>query len=230
MSKATHTEAGSSSTERVTPSTTLKRHNERTITDLKLRNAILDEAVLCHISTNINGYPAIIPTTFVRIYDAIYIHGSRKNRLLTHARSQPTCVNVTILDSLVFAPLSFNHSMNFRSVVAYGIPSEVENAREKTDSLDLLIDRFESGRSKKLRPISKKEIDSTIVLKLNLDNCSVKARSGPPGSFDGEYPLNTFVGTVDIANQRKTANPVPNSTSNDITLPVALWLDQVKFL
>ena len=43
------------------------------------------------------------------------------------------CVTVTLVDGLVLARSVFNHSMNYRSVVALGMATLVEAGAEKLD-------------------------------------------------------------------------------------------------
>ena len=84
--------------------------------------AILDEALVCHLGFEVDGQPYVIPTLHARIDDRLYVHGSAASRMLRHAASElRVCVTVTLLDGLVLARSVFNHSINYRSVVVLGI-------------------------------------------------------------------------------------------------------------
>ena len=204
------------------PSTKLKRHFERAVLNSEFSYSILDEALMGHFSTVVNGFPVIIPTTFVRLGDRIYLHGAKKNRAFNQASGTPSCFEVAILDGLVFASISFNHSMNYRSIVVYDVPVEVTDFPEKIAAMDALIERFEIGRSKKLRPSSESELTSTILLRLSLKNSSTKVRSGPPTKLDENLGENTFVGTVSTRMTFADITPANEATELSVEIPEKL--------
>ena len=89
--------------------------------DPATRDAILDEALVCHVAFNIDGQPFMIPTGYCRVDNTLYLHGSVGSHFFMQmAKGIPVCVSVTLLDGLVLARSVFNHSMNYRSVVAFG--------------------------------------------------------------------------------------------------------------
>ena len=101
-------------------------------------DAILDEALVCHVGFVHDGQPYVIPTTFARVGDALYVHGSAASRMLRGLREGiPLCVTVTLLDGLVFARSAFHHSMNYRSVVILGRAELVEDPEEKARMREL---------------------------------------------------------------------------------------------
>ena len=75
--------------------------------------AILDSSILCHVGFVIDGEARVLPTAYVRIGDAVYLHGHLRNQML-HALldGQMACVTVTHLDGLVLARSGFHHSVN----------------------------------------------------------------------------------------------------------------------
>src|SRR4029077_14445171 len=80
--------------------------------------------------------PLFIPTLYARVDDAIYFHGSAASRMLRGAAAGvPVCVTVTLTDGLVLARSVFNHSMNYRSVVALGNATLVDVTAEKLEAL-----------------------------------------------------------------------------------------------
>src|SRR2546425_5403283 len=104
-----------------TPRTTLKRLPKRGSHEREVIDRILDEAFLCHVGFVVDGQPFVIPTSFGRKEDSLYIHGSAASRMLRQVKQGvPVCITVTLLDGLVLARSVFNHSMNYRSVVILG--------------------------------------------------------------------------------------------------------------
>src|SRR5712675_806017 len=121
-----------------TPRTRLVREADRAVYDREAAYRILDEAFLCHVGFVADGQPFVIPTSFGRKGDSLYIHGSAASRMLRQMKDGvPVCVTVTLLDGLVLARSIFNHSMNYRSVVILGKAMPVEDPAEKIEALRL---------------------------------------------------------------------------------------------
>ncbi len=181
----------------------VRRQPERAGYDRATVDAILDAVPIAHLGVVQGGEPRVLPTTFVRIDDAVFIHGGRQNALLAAAVGQTVCLTVTGLDGLVLARSAFHHSMNYRSVVVLGVAFEVRAAARKAAVLDRLVERLVPGRAALLRPTRPGELRATRVLGLPLDEVSAKVRSGPPldpaadRSFPvwaGEIPLRQALG------------------------------------
>ena len=116
--------------------TRVVREPQRAVYDRDAINQILDEAFICHVGFVVDGQPFVIPTSYGRDGDNLYIHGSAASRMLRQI-SQPTpvCVTVTLLDGLVLARSVFNHSMNYRSVVVLGEAQLIDDPAEKLAAL-----------------------------------------------------------------------------------------------
>ena len=66
-----------------TERTRVRRHPERGTYDRATIDAILDEALLCHLAwVTDEGDPRVIPTIHVRVGDTLYVHGSASSRTL----------------------------------------------------------------------------------------------------------------------------------------------------
>ena len=114
-----------------TPRTRVVREPQRAVYDRDAVNQILDEAFLCHVGFVADGQPFVIPTSFGRDGDVLYIHGSAASRMLRNLdKGVPVCITVTLLDGLVLARSVFNHSMNYRSVVILGTATIVDDPAE----------------------------------------------------------------------------------------------------
>src|ERR1700746_2240453 len=101
--------------------TRIVREPEGAVYDRDAIYKILDEGFVCHVGFTADGQTYVIPTMYARVGDAIYFHGSAASRMLRGAASAfNVCVTVTLADGLVLARSVFNHSMNYRSVVALG--------------------------------------------------------------------------------------------------------------
>src|SRR5229473_6257146 len=130
------------SSERVVPAserTTVRRRAQRGVYDRATINAILDEALICHVGFVVDSQPYVLPTIHARAGDRLFLHGAATNRMLTAARGGiPLCVTVTLLDGLVLARSAFHHSMNYRSAVVLGTARKVEDPVQKADALRII--------------------------------------------------------------------------------------------
>src|SRR5579864_8423482 len=122
--------------------TRVVREPERGVYDRETIYKILDEAFVCHVGFSMEGQPYVIPTLFARVGDALYFHGSAASRMLRNLSDGiPVCVTVTLTDGFVLARSVFNHSMNYRSVVALGTAILVDGLEEKVKALHAFTEK-----------------------------------------------------------------------------------------
>ncbi|HZO21941.1 MAG TPA: pyridoxamine 5'-phosphate oxidase family protein [Steroidobacteraceae bacterium] len=182
-----------------TERTKVVRHRERGQYGRDTVNAILDEALICHVGYTLEGQPYVVPTTHARIGDRLYLHGAMANRMLrTMKTGIPVCVTVTLLDGLVLARSAMNHSMNYRSAFILGIAREVSEEKEKRAALDALVNHVVRGRAAEIRPPSPLELRTTIVLCLQIAEASAKVREGPPIDDEEDYALAFWAGVLPL--------------------------------
>ena len=183
-----------------TPRTTLRRLPARGEFERAAIDAILDEAFLCHIGfLDDQGRPAVIPTAFGRQGDWLYLHGSNKNRALRAMIGADSCVTVTLLDGFVLARSTFHHSFNYRSVVVYGKAEEVTDAEEKLRAVNCITDHIVPGRTAEARTPNDKELRATLVIRLPLDECSAKVRTGGPNDDEEDMSTPVWAGVLPIS-------------------------------
>jgi nitroimidazol reductase NimA-like FMN-containing flavoprotein (pyridoxamine 5'-phosphate oxidase superfamily) len=189
-----------SATYEATPRTTLRRLPARGSYERGTVHAILDEALIAHLGFAMDdGQPFVIPTIHARIGDVVYVHGSAASRMLRRlSAGVPVCLTVTLLDGLVMARSAFHHSMNYRSVVALGLATLVTEDAEKAQALEAIVEHVARGRSKEVREPSALELKATSVLRLPLDECSAKVRTGGPSDDDEDYALPVWAGVIPL--------------------------------
>jgi len=176
----------------------IKREPQRARYDRETIDAILDEALLCHLGFEVEGQPYVIPTLHARVGDLLYVHGSAASRMLRHAAAGArVCVTVTLLDGLVLARSVFNHSVNYRSVVVFGTASLVEGD-EKREALRALTEQLAPGRWDEARQPTAKELKATWILSLPLDEASAKVRTGPEEDEPEDRDLPVWAGVVPV--------------------------------
>ncbi len=153
------------------------RGSKRATYNVDQINAILDAGFIGHLSYMYEEVPISLPMAYGRIENKIYIHGSLKNRMLTHLLQQEkTSMTVMHLDGLVLARSGFHHSVNYRSVTLFGTMKEVNDPKEKEEALQCIVDHMIEGRWDSLRPINEKELHSTLVIEITIETASAKVR------------------------------------------------------
>jgi uncharacterized protein len=176
----------------------VKREPQRARYDRETVDAILDEALICHLGFAVDGRPYVIPTLHARVGDRLYVHGSAASRMLRHvATGAEVCVTVTLFDGLVLARSVFNHSVDYRSAMVFGRATLVEGD-EKVAALRALTEQLAPGRWDEARQPTAKELKATWILSLPLDEASAKVRTGPPEDEPEDLDLPVWAGVVPV--------------------------------
>lgn len=166
------------------------RRPQRGFYDKETVHAILDAAMVAHIAYVVDGQPYCTPTGFWREGELLYWHGSSASRMIRfQSPGVPVCVTVTHLDAIVLARSGFHHSVNYRSVMAYGTARLVEDPDEKRRAMDGFVDRFFPGRSATLRPPSTQEIKATSFVVMEIEQASAKIRDVHVSDDEEDYAL-----------------------------------------
>ena len=208
-----------------TPRTTLRRHAGRGSYDRDLIDAILDEGLVCHVGFADGAQAYVIPTSYARVGDHLYLHGSTQSRMLNALRGgAAACVTVTLLDGVVLARSAFRHSLNYRSVVILGRASEVSEPAAKRAALEAIVEHIIPGRTADARRPSEAELAATIVLSLPIEEASAKVRRGPPVDLEDDRSLPCWAGEIPL--RLAAGAPVPDahvSRGTPVPGPVAIY-------
>ena len=209
------------------PKSQVKRSPSRGIYDREKVYEILDQTFLCHVAYNIGGKPFMIPTSYGRKDDIIYLHGSVKSQaMMALGEKIDLAFSVTFLDGLVLARSAFHHSVNYRSVILYGKATYVYDEAEKVEGLKVLTEQIIKGRWDEVRLPNAKELKATAVLKFKIEEGAAKVRTGGPSDDKEDYELPIWAGVIPL-NQAinevipdplmKQKLPIPNSVKNYTT-------------
>ena len=179
--------------------TRIVRESGRAVYDRGAICKILDEGFVCHVGFTVDGQTYVIPTMYARVGDAIYFHGSAASRMLRGVGSGlNVCLTVTLADGLVLARSVFNHSMNYRSVVALGSAVIVDEPGEKLAALQAFTEKILPGRWNDARQPNEKELKATSILRLPLNEVSAKVRVGGVEDDAEDYALKVWAGIVPL--------------------------------
>lgn len=158
----------------------VQRQDNREVFDRDVVNALLDSEYVAHvgfIDTDINE-PFVIPMAFARDKDCILLHGSTGSRLMMQlAKGAQMCVTVTKLNALIVAKSAFNSSMNYESVMIFGVGKRLEDS-EKLEAMDRVTEALVPGMVGFARPTTAKEAAGTMIIELPIEKFSLKSRTG----------------------------------------------------
>src|SRR4051812_38790519 len=207
----------------------LRRMPERGSHEWESVTKILDASFLAFVGFSVEQQPFVIPTLFGREGETLYLHGSAASRMLKElSTGVPACVTVALVDGLVLARSAFHHSMNYRSVVAFGTARKIEAAEEKRAALKVISDHLIAGRWEDVRPPSDQELKATTVLSFAIEEASAKIRTGPPSDDEPDYALPVWAGVLPLSLRCPTA--IPDSRMKaDVPSPAYLDRYETRF-
>ena len=175
----------------------VQRTKARARYDREAIHAILDAGLIAHVGFCVDGQPFVIPMLYARDGDAILLHGSIASRLVNAlGGGVSACLSVTHIDGLVLARSHFHHSMNYRSVVAFGTAKIVADADEKVAALARFVDALIPGRASESRPPDRNELAATNVLRFEIEDASAKIREGGAKDDPADATLPHWAGVV----------------------------------
>jgi uncharacterized protein len=204
------TEAETTYSYPVSPRNQVKRLHERGRYDYATIHGLLDASMLCHVSYVIDGQPYCTPTFFWREGSKLYWHGSSASRMLRNqSAGQRVCLTVAHIDSLVLARCGFNHSADYRAVMAFGTAYLITDPGEKERALVAMVDRFFPDRTVSLRQSTAQEIKATSVIAMEIEQASAKVRTKGVADDDEDYALPIYAERIPVRTVLGRPEPCP---------------------
>jgi nitroimidazol reductase NimA-like FMN-containing flavoprotein (pyridoxamine 5'-phosphate oxidase superfamily) len=191
----------------------VKRHDDREIFDRDAVNALLDSEYVAHvgfIDADINE-PFVIPMAYARDNDRILLHGSTGSRLMMQlAKGAQMCVTVTKLNAIIVAKSAFNSSMNYESVMIFGVGKRLEDS-EKLAAMDKVTEGLVPGMTSYARPTTAKEAAGTMIIELPIEKYSLKSRTGGVIDEPEDKELAIWSGVLPLSRTYGQAETAPDS-------------------
>jgi uncharacterized protein len=193
-----------------TERSTVRRGKKRAVTDRAALHAVLDAGLICHFGFVADGAPVVLPTGYGREGDTLYVHGSTGAASLRAAAGDAeVCVNVTLLDGVVYSRAVFHFSVNYRSAVVHGRARAVTGRDEKLAALRVITNHVAPGSWEYAREPNERELAATAVLALDLTEAAVKIRTGPPGDEPEDLDRPAWAGVLPLRRSWGTPEPCP---------------------
>ncbi|WED23687.1 pyridoxamine 5'-phosphate oxidase family protein [Vibrio sp. JC009] len=163
---------------------------------------IIDESLVAHIAINQESGPVVIPVLAWRVDEFVYIHGANNSRLFrTLKAGGQTCLTFTLFDGWILARAAAHHSAHYRSAVVFGAFESVEDMSEKDRVLNHFIEQIAPGRTEQIRLSGERELTATMVLRIPLNEASVKVSNGEVNDDAGDMTLPVWAGYLPYRTQ-----------------------------
>jgi len=177
----------------------VRQLHEKAAYDKATVHRILDAALVAHVAFVQDGAPVVVPMIYGREGETLYLHGARKARVIRLLQqTDRACLNVTLVDGIVFARSAFNSSMNYRSVTVFGTPRLVDDEQGKLHSMRVISEHTMPGRWDELREPLEREVRMTGVIALDIESASAKISDGMPDDEDVDYDIPIWAGVLPL--------------------------------
>lgn len=198
----------------------VRRRPQRARYDEAAVYEVLDAGIMAHVGYVIDGQPFVTPTAYWREGRKLYWHGAAASRMLaTVAEGAPVCVTVSFLDGFVVGRSGIMHSLNYRSVMAFGRARLIDDLAEVRAAMDTFIDRLYAGRPLKLRPTTDDELRRIALVEMEIEEASAKARSTGPGDLPADEGWPAWCGVFPVETRIGAALPAPGMGSGGPPTP-----------
>ena len=109
----------------------------------------------------------------------------------------------------VLARSGFNHSIDYRSVMAFGHARLLDDGAEKERALAMMVDRLFPGRTGMLRPTTTQEVKATSVVWMEIEKASAKVRAKGVADDEEDYDLPIYAERLPVLTTLGAPEPCP---------------------
>ena len=207
MSRPDPAERRDGRSERVRPT----RMPDRVSADEDALRQLLADVPVGHVGfATEDGQPFVLPVAVAQDGADVLLHGSTGSRWLRLiATGIPVSLAVTALDGMVVARSAFESSMHYRSAVLFGCCTALDG-EEKLTTLDVLTDALIPGRVAEVRRPSAKELAATLVLRMSVEDWSIKVSHGQPDDLAEDVAGDAWAGVVPLVSRYSEPQDAPD--------------------
>ena len=186
----------------------VRQLREKAAYDRQMVHRILDAGLVAHVAVVQDGEPVVVPMLYGRDGETLYLHGARKARVIRMLEgSGKACINVTLLDGLVFARSAFASSMNYRSVTVFGSARLIDELDDKKRALHVISEHAMPGRRAELRLSHENELKMTGVIAVNIETASAKISDKMPEDEPCDIDTPVWGGVLPLESRFTTLQP-----------------------
>jgi len=177
----------------------IRQVRDRASYDKKSVHRILDAGLVAAVAFVQDGSAVVVPMIYGRKNETLFLHGARKARVIRLLeQNDEACVNITLVDGLVFARSAFNSSMRYRSVTLYGAPRLIDANDDKLEAMRIISEHSMPGRWDELRAPLLREIKMTGVIAIDIAHASAKLSAAMPDDEEEDYDIPIWAGVLPL--------------------------------
>jgi hypothetical protein len=148
------------------------RRSEREIKDLGDIEGIIRKALVCRLGLAVDNRPYVVPLCFGYRDRTLYVHSAPEGRKVEMVRENPhVCVEFDVDQEVLPAGEPCSWSMRYRSVIAFGTASVVEDSAEKRRALDLILEHYGGGAASNYPD---RMVEKILIVKIEMEEITGK--------------------------------------------------------
>jgi nitroimidazol reductase NimA-like FMN-containing flavoprotein (pyridoxamine 5'-phosphate oxidase superfamily) len=147
------------------------RRADKEITDEKMLVDIICRSSVCRLGLSDDGVPYVVPMNFGYEDRTVYFHCAPEGRKLEIIRKSPkVCVEFDLDHQIIVSENACGWGMRFRSVIAFGMASIVDDGSEKMAALKIIMKQY----SDRDWQIDADGLEGVCIIKVELDRMTGK--------------------------------------------------------
>jgi nitroimidazol reductase NimA-like FMN-containing flavoprotein (pyridoxamine 5'-phosphate oxidase superfamily) len=161
----------------------MMRRNEREITDMAEKIAVIDRCKVCRLGVSENDQAYVVPLNFGYTVEGgaltLYFHGAREGKKIDILKNNnKACFEIDCDYELLEADTACGYGFAFASVIGFGTVEFISGNAEKIRALNILM-KHQTGRDIQHR-YKETALDAVTVYKLNVSACTGKRKTAAP--------------------------------------------------
>jgi len=150
------------------------RRKDKEIKEKAVLEEILRENQVGRLGTAVDGRPYVVPMNFVYINDRIILHTPRDGKKVRDIQRNPRVCFEVDGGEIVEGDDSCNYSWTYRSVIANGTATLIEDPEDKLKALRLLSDKYAFGKGRRLNLEKITKFKDLLVIEIKVDKMTGK--------------------------------------------------------
>ena len=150
------------------------RRSEKEIKERAVLEEILKENQVGRLGTAVDGRPYVVPMNFVYTNGCIILHTHRDGKKVKDIQRNPRVCFEVDSGEIMEGDDPCEYSWRYRSVIANGTATIIEEPGERLKALRLLSDKYAFGKGRRLDQEKVKRFNDLLVIEIKVDEMTGK--------------------------------------------------------